>query len=106
MIAEIPVDDPYAPTRQALLLALDLADRQKLLNSGDVILTKPVNLRLTGFGFFDAFHYTSSFNPARPGKCKFTKAQTLQRGRNHGTCAVGTLWELHPTWKVEVVREE
>jgi hypothetical protein len=103
VIAEIPDDAPYAGTRQALLAALDPADRQKLMDSGDVTLSKPVNLRLTGFAFFDAFHYALSFNAAKPGRCKFTKAQMQLRGKNHGTCAVGTLWELHPTWKLEIV---
>ena len=103
VIAEIPDDPPYAAARQALLTALDPTDRGKLEGSGNVVLSKPVNLRITGFAFFDAFHSALSFNPAKPGRCKFTKAQTLQRGRNHGTCAVGTLWELHPTWKLEVL---
>ena len=103
VIAEIPDDAPYAATRQALLAALDPTDRAKLAGSGNVVLSNPVNIRITGFAFFDGFHYALTFNPAKPGRCKFTKTQTLQRGRNHGTCAVGTLWELHPTWKLEVL---
>ncbi len=101
VIAEIPDDPPYQKTRDALLAALDPADRQALEDHGEVVLSKPVNLRLTGFGFYDAFHVALSFNPAN--RCKFTKTQSDRRGRNHGTCAVGTLWELHPTWKLEVV---
>lgn len=56
VIAEIPDDSPYEKTRATLLAALDPADRQKLEDDGDVTLSKPVNLRLTGFAFFDAFH--------------------------------------------------
>lgn len=103
VIAEIPDDAPYAATRHDLLEALDPTDRGKLASRGDVVLSKPVNIRIIGFAFFDGFHYALTFNPAKPGRCKFTKTQTLQRGRNHGTCAVGTLWELHPTWKLEVL---
>src|SRR5262245_54414516 len=67
---------------------------------------KSVRLRLTGYGFFDAFHYTSKYDPAKPGKCKFTKAQKLKRGNGHGTCPVGTLWELHPVWRLQAIGAE
>jgi hypothetical protein len=103
IIAEIPDDQPYTQTRMDLLKALDLADAKKLADHGDVTLSQAVHIRLTGLAFFDAFHYTLTYNPAKPGRCKFTKAQAAQRGRNHGTCAVGTLWELHPTWKLEAL---
>lgn len=100
VIAEIPIDDSYADARQAVLAALAPADRDTLNSRGEVVLAHSVHLKLTGYAFFDAFHYTSHYDPAKPGTCKFTKAQKLQRGNNHGTCAVGTIWELHPVWKV------
>jgi len=103
VIVEIPQDDPYSAIREALLAALKTEDRDKLKQHGEVVLAQPIKLRLTGFGFYDAFHAVLHYNPAKPGKCGFTKAQALQRGRNHGTCLVGTLWELHPTWKLEIL---
>ena len=69
-----------------------------------MVLGQAIKLRLTGFGFYDAFHAVLRYNPAKPGKCGFTKAQVLQRGRNHGTCVVGALWELHPTWKLTLAQ--
>src|SRR6266849_3644471 len=99
VIVEIPNDQGYSSARQAVLESLAPADRDTLNSQGEVVLKNPVRLKLTGYAFFDAFHYTSRYDPAKPGTCKFTKAQKLQRGNNHGTCAVGTLWELHPVWK-------
>jgi hypothetical protein len=45
-------------------------------------------MRFTGLAFWDAVH-GSSRDP--------------RRGEGHGTKMVGTLWELHPAWKAEVV---
>ncbi len=103
IIAEIPDDPGYATARKNLLDALEQSDRDKLENSGEILLQKPVRVKLRGFAFFDAFHYSAKFNPAKLGKCKFTKSQKLKRGNGHGTCAVGTLWELHPVWKLQLV---
>ena len=100
IIVEVPQDDGYGVARDAVLQALTPSDRTKLENDGEVLLQTPVHLKLTGYAFFDAFHYSPHFSPAHPGKCNFTKAQKLQRGNGHGTCFVGTLWELHPVWKV------
>lgn len=103
IIVEIPIDLGYATARQNLLDALNADDRAKLETEGEVLLTKAVRVRVRGDAFFDAFHYSAKFDPAKPGKCKFTKEQKLKRGNNHGTCSVGTLWELHPVWKLEAV---
>jgi hypothetical protein len=103
IIVEIPNDPGYATARQNLLDALNPADRAALEAKGEVVLTKGVRLRVRGNAFFDAFHYTAKFDPAKPGRCKFTREKKLKRGNNHGTCMVGTLWELHPTWRVDAV---
>jgi len=101
IIVEIPNDPEYINTRKDLLEALEPPDQGKLESSGEIKLNKPVRLKVRGSAFFDAAHYSPKFNPAKPGKCKFTKEQKLKRGNGHGTCAVGTLWELHPIWVVE-----
>ena len=100
VIVEVPDDEGSTSVRQVVLASLSAEDRATLNSQGEVLLKHPVRLKLTGYAFFDAFHYTSQYDPAKPGKCGFTKAQKLQRGNNHGTCAVGTIWELHPVWKV------
>jgi hypothetical protein len=43
-------------------------------------------VQLTGYPFWDSAHWSK----ADPKK-----------GHNHGSAQVGTLWELHPAWKVE-----
>ena len=101
VIVEIPDDPGYISAREDLLKALEPSDREKLEGSGETRLSKPVRLRVRGSAFFDAAHYSTKFNAAKPGKCKFSKEQKLKRGNGHGTCAVGTLWELHPIWRVE-----
>jgi len=103
VIVELPSDPGSNSARQAVLTALEASDRLKLENNGEVLLTNPLRLKLTGYAFFDGFHYSPRFDPAHPGKCHFTKAQKLQRGNGHGTCRVGTLWELHPAWKARAV---
>ena len=103
VIVELPNDPGSDSARKAVLTALEASDRLKLENNGEVLLTNPVRLKLTGYAFFDGFHYSPRFDPAHPGKCHFTKAQKLQRGNGHGTCRVGTLWELHPAWKARAV---
>ena len=100
VIVEVPNDVAFTESRNNVLAALSAADRTKLENSGEAVLDQSVRLKLTGYAFFDAFHYSPHFSPAHPGKCHFTKAQKLQRGNSHGTCAVATLWELHPVWKL------
>jgi hypothetical protein len=44
-------------------------------------------LAITGYPFWDSAHWSK----ADPKK-----------GHNHGSATVGTLWELHPAWKVEL----
>jgi hypothetical protein len=100
VIVEVPNDPAFAEARHNVLEALTAADRTKLENSGEVVLDESVRLKLTGYAFFDAFHYSPQFSATHPGKCHFTKAEKLQRGNSHGTCMVATLWELHPVWKL------
>ena len=81
IIVEVPQDAPYKPVRQAIL--------QKLAQSGisfpAPVMVKTIPIQVTGFGFYDAFHFAT----ADP-----------QRGHDHGSAFVGTLWELHPIWNV------
>jgi hypothetical protein len=51
------------------------------------INSKGKKVLITGYPFWDSAHWAS----ADPHK-----------GHNHGSAQVGTLWELHPAWKVEV----
>jgi hypothetical protein len=110
VIVEIPKEDEDA--RNKLLAALSKADRDKLLNLTPdahrnyraMNLKDSVHLRVTGLGFFDTHHYVVNWQNSLGGNCKFTPPQVHKRGNNHGTCAVGTVWELHPAWSVEVVQ--
>jgi hypothetical protein len=81
VIVEIPQDSTFTATRKSIL--------KKLADEGvqfpAPIMTKPIRVHVTGFAFYDAFHFSN----ADP-----------QRGRDHGTAFVGTLWELHPVWSV------
>jgi hypothetical protein len=81
IIVEISQDPPYAATRRALLRHL----AANHITIGGPVLTKPLRVHVTGFAFYDAFHFYS----ADP-----------QRGHDHGTAFVGTLWEIHPVWQV------
>ena len=82
MIVEIPQDSTFTATRRAILKKLaDLG-----VHFPAPVMKKPIHIRVTGFAFYDAFHFSN----ADP-----------QRGHDHGTAFVGTLWELHPVLSVE-----
>ncbi len=80
------------------------AKRKLLLNAKDgddvsFVLTDGPVLTVTGLAFYDGTHYSLNWKTAK-GTCSFTAAQRHRRGNKHGTCAVGTIWELHPVWAV------
>ncbi len=50
-----------------------------------VIVEIPQTVQVLGFGFYDAWHFSST-NP--------------QRGNHHGSPQVGSLWEIHPVWAI------
>jgi len=107
VIAEIPPENEQARTQ--LLDLLGAADRQKILNEQPdekgsyrfINLAHPVGIRVTGYGFYDAAHYSRSWKASQGGRCHFTPEEVHKRGNSHGTCAVATLWELHPVWSVQ-----
>lgn len=109
IIAEIPQE--YVLSRRKLLGIVGARDRERTRdglpdsrsNYRAMNLHTPVDVRLTGFAFYDADHYIANWRHAKPGRCRFTPEQVQKRGRAHGTCAVGTLWELHPVWEVAAV---
>jgi hypothetical protein len=81
VIVEIPQDKPFAAIRQAILNWLAAVG----VEMGGPVLRHPIRVHVTGFAFYDASHFSNS-DP--------------QRGHDHGTALVGTLWELHPVWSV------
>ncbi len=107
VIARIPQENEQTRRRLTNLLASD--DRQNLLrarrnaegNYSALNLSSPLRLRVTGYAFYDAPHYSPNWQRSKGGRCRFTPEQVHQRGYTHGTCAVGTLWELHPVWDVK-----
>lgn len=107
VIARIPQENEQTRTRLMNLLASD--DRRNLLrarrnaegNYAALNLTGPLRLRVTGYAFYDAPYYSPNWQRSKGGRCRFTAEQVHKRGYAHGTCAVGTLWELHPVWDVK-----
>ena len=110
VIVEIPQE--YARTRDELLALLPGRERSRITNARPnskgnyrpVNLTSPLRIRVTGYAFYDAYHYSARWQSSKLGRCDFSPEQLHQRGKNHGTCNVGTIWELHPVWKVERLR--
>jgi hypothetical protein len=107
IIAEIPQEQDAA-RRQIISLLLP-RDRNRLLNQypnakgnyRPINLKTPIRVKLVGYAFFDAHHYTTHWKTSKGGHCGFTPEEVRQRGSDHGTCYVGTIWELHPVCKVE-----
>jgi hypothetical protein len=75
---------PTIRRRASSLAARGLASRRATV--GGPALKKAIQLRVSGFAFYDGFHYSN----ADP-----------QRGRDQGLRASERLWEIHPLWKVE-----
>src|SRR5439155_11475533 len=72
VIVEVPQD--FTAARTSVLKQLAAHN----LNFPASIMKQPIRLTVTGFAFYDAFHFSRS---------------DLQRGHEHGTAFVGTLWE-------------
>lgn len=110
VIVEIPQE--YASTRDELLALLPERERSRITNARPnskgnyrpVNLRSPLRIRVTGYAFYDAYHYSARWQTSKPGRCDFSPEQLHQRGRDHGTCNVDTIWELHPAWNVERLR--
>lgn len=84
VIVEIPQGAEFVKARDALLQALG----EGRVRVGTAIkLAKPIPVRLTGYAFFDAVHYRRTM-PVR--------------GKSHGSKFVGTMWELHPVWNIQL----
>ena len=84
IVAEIPQAPAFAAAREELLRGLKAA--RDLIPGQRVTVKGSVPVRLTGYAFCDAQHYTV----AEP-----------KRGKGHGTQYVATIWEIHPVWKIE-----
>jgi hypothetical protein len=81
VIVEVPQDRSFETARDGLIKRL-AANGARI---GGPLLKRPIRARVTGFAFYDAFHFSNS-DP--------------KRGHDHGTAFVGTLWEIHPAWVV------
>jgi hypothetical protein len=83
IIVEIPPDPKYAKARRALLSLLPGNYIFGQDTSRD--FKTPIPTRVTGYAFYDGAHW----------------AKNDVQGHNHGTAFTATLWEIHPTWKIE-----
>ena len=83
IIVEIPPDPKYAKARRALLSLLPGNYIFGQETSRD--FKAPIPIRVTGYAFYDGAHW----------------AKNDVQGHNHGTAFTATLWEIHPTWKIE-----
>lgn len=85
IIVEIPQGPDFDNARKVLVRAL----RKKGISSWKPDethdLATPLRVKVVGFGFLDAWHYTS---------------KDPKRGHAHGTGKVATLWEIHPVWEI------
>jgi hypothetical protein len=82
IIVEIPQGAPFVAARNALLQALAANGVKPKAHK---VLTKSIRVQVMGFLFYDAWHVSTS-NP--------------QRGHNHGSAQVATLWEIHPVFGI------
>ena len=85
VIVEIPQGSNFVQIRDSLIQALIAAGEGDLRHRTTIDLSQSIPIQVTGFAFFDAFHYSRA-NP--------------KRGHGHGTAMVGTIWELHPVWQL------
>ena len=84
IIVEIPQGGPFAQMRGKLLEELT-ANGYSLSVAKPTDLDEPLRVTVTGYAFYDSAHYSK---------------KNLQKGHGHGTQYVGTLWEIHPFWKI------
>ncbi len=85
IIVEVPQGDTFVTFREKTLQALE--DHGYTVAVGkSITLDEPIRVTATGYAFYDGAHYSKK-NP--------------KKGHNHGTKAVGTLWEIHPAMKID-----
>lgn len=87
VIVEIPQGPQFVQIRESLINALNAASEGDLSQTKSINLNNSIRVQVGGFAFFDAFHFSRS-NP--------------KRGHGHGTAMVGTIWELHPIWQLQL----
>ncbi len=88
IIAEIPNTKEYCFLREKLVSDLKKKDNLTLKGQSTTI-KKGVELKLTGYAFWDSSFYTD-------------KAAAKEMGKGHGSKDVKTLWEIHPVVSIEV----
>ncbi len=81
MIVEVSQGAGDDDARSAIAELLDVTDIKHQCRK----FTEPARIEVTGYGFYDGHHACA---PHPHVGCK------------HGSDHVGTLWELHPVWKV------
>ena len=84
VIAEVSQGAEFTKARSSIATMLGIGDIKLQCYK----FTEPARVKLTGFLFYDGHHWSS----------KHPKVGWL-----HGSKQVGTLWELHPVWRVEVL---
>lgn len=89
IIVEIPQGEKFSAMRQTILDELVASGFDPRVDK-PIDLEEPLRIKVVGLPFYDSAHYSKK-NP--------------KRGHGHGTKNVGTLWELHPFWKVQFLDE-
>jgi len=88
IIVEVPQGPDFSPLRDKLIQALLASGEGDLRHTKSFDLAHSIRVQVSGYAFFDAFHYSKS-NP--------------KRGHGHGSAMVGTIWELHPVFQLSPV---
>lgn len=106
VIVEIPQESHHA--RKDLLDLLPAKTRSSLLNAKDgkdirIDIAAGPKVTVTGLSYYDGAHYSPNWKTNAPGNCNYNANQRHKRGNKHGSCAVGTIWELHPVWEIASV---
>ena len=87
IIAEIKSDAAFDDIRKLILdRVAELKARNFVKRNGDLL--RRIKVRITGFAFYDAAHWSRNDDIA---------------GKNHGTVHVATLWEIHPILRLELL---
>ena len=83
IIVEIPIDSDLTETRRRVV---ELLRPYGEIGAAPLVPADPVRVRLRGYAFLDCAptHWV-------PGS---------KKGKDRGTEAVQTMWELHPVWSV------
>ena len=87
VIVEIPQE--FTQVQNTMVSALRSQGLGDLNHKKSIELSQALPIEVTGLAFFDAFHYSAA-NP--------------KKGHGHGSAQVGVLWELHPVYKVTVLK--